>query len=102
MMKKMLSLCLAVCLLLGCALSAGAEGVSYPLDGGNEPLTILMGIEGNAPNAGYANWNETEFVKTWIEKREERRQLHGEGSGRQRRDRAEPGLRRVSGHGHGV
>ena len=68
MMKKMLSLCLAVCLLLGCALSAGAEGVSYPLDGGNEPLTILMGVEGNAPNAGYANWNETEFIKTWIEK----------------------------------
>lgn len=56
MMKKMLSLCLAVCLLLGCALSAGAEGVSYPLDGSNEPLTILMGVEGNAPNAGYANW----------------------------------------------
>ena len=49
MMKKMLSLCLAVCLLLGCALSAGAEGVSYPLDGGNEPLTILMGVEATRP-----------------------------------------------------
>lgn len=70
MMKKMLSLCLAVCLLLGCALSAGAEGVSYPLDGGNEPLTILttLGSNANAAMAGYDNWNETEFIKTWIEK----------------------------------
>ena len=51
MMKKMLSLCLAVCLLLGCALSAGAEVVSYPLDGGNEPLTILMGVSMMAEGA---------------------------------------------------
>ena len=68
MMKKILSLCLAVCLLLGCALTASADGVSYPLDGSNEPLVILMAVESNAPNAGYANWNETEFIKTWIEK----------------------------------
>lgn len=67
-MKKFLSLCLAVCLMLGCALTASAEGVSYPLDSSNEPLTILTYTESNAPNAGYANWNETEFIKTWNEK----------------------------------
>lgn len=69
-MKKALSLCLALCLILACcALSAGAEStVSYPLDGSNEPLTILRTLVSEAPNAGYANWNETEFVKTWVEK----------------------------------
>lgn len=67
-MKKILSLCLALCLILACAASAGADGLTYPMDGSNEPLTILMNVVGNAPNAGYANWNETEFVKTWIEK----------------------------------
>lgn len=62
-MKKILSLIMALAMLLSCT-SALAE-VAYPLDGSNEPLTILMIAESNAPNVGYAGWGETAFVKEW-------------------------------------
>lgn len=68
-MKKIMSLALAIVMLLACAVSVSAEStLTYPLEGGNEPLTILMQLESNAPNAGYATWAETEFAKTWQEK----------------------------------
>lgn len=62
-MKKILSLIMALAMLLSCT-SALAE-VAYPLDGSNEPLTLLMIAENNAPNVGYAGWGETAFVKEW-------------------------------------
>lgn len=66
-MKKILSLVLALSLLLTCAVSvATAEETSvYPLDGTNEPLTLLMVADTNVPNAGYEGWGDTAFVKEW-------------------------------------
>lgn len=65
-MKKILSLVLALSLMFSCAVSVAAEeSPVYPLDGTNEPLTLLMVADPNTPNAGYSGWGDTAFVKEW-------------------------------------